>query len=134
MLLHLTMLQQRVFLYSVWLISCAMAQQQIPMCKYDVHNCGHVEVVCGGFEEKIHLDAKHLNVSSRHISSLSIQFNQPPLAQCFAIKDDDKGKFGNYEVEVEIHSFESVRGRNCGQLGIIFNFRNEMNYDFVVLE
>jgi hypothetical protein len=111
-----------------------MSQQQFPMCKYDVHNCAHVEVICGGFEETLHLDAKHLNVTSRHISSVSIQFSQPSLEQCFAIKDDDKGKFGNYELEVEILSFESVRGINCGHLGVIFNFRNEMNYDFVFLE
>ena len=134
MLPHFTMLQQTVLLCSMWLINYTVSQQQPPMCKYDVHNCGHVEVICGGFEETLHLDAKHLNVSSRHISSASIQFSLPSLEQCFAIKDDDKGKFGNYEVEVEILSFESLRGINSGHLGVIFNFRNEMNYDFVFLE
>ena len=128
------MVRHAITIISICLISYSVAQQQFPTCKYDIHNCGHAEVICGGFEETLHLDAKHLNVSSRHISSVSIQFSQPSLEQCFAIKDDDKGKFGNYEVQVEILSFESLRGINCGHLGIIFNFRNEMNYDFVFLE
>ena len=128
------MLRRSITLFSVCLVSFTSSQQQFPTCKYDIHNCAHTEVICGGFEETIHLDAKHLNVSSRHISSVSIQFSQPSLEQCFAIKDGDQGKFGNYEVEVEIMSFESLRGINCGHLGIIFNFRNEMNYDFVFLE
>ena len=111
---------------------------QFPTCKWDVHNCGHAEVICGGMQETVYLDAKHLNRSleviryQHHPSMVSTR--QIQLEQCFAIRDDDKGKFGNYEIEVEIMSFESVQGVNCGHLGLMFNYRNEMNYDFVFLE
>ena len=122
---------QRLLLILLSIICQTVSSDQVRICKWDVHNCGHAEVICGS-EEMIHLDAKYLNQND-------MSFNYPLFrnltsAQCFAIKDDDKGDFGNYEIKVDIMSFESMRGVDCGNLGIIFNFRNEMNYDFIYLE
>ena len=130
----------KAFIFSfIWQIYISNAEfGQFPTCKWDVHNCGHVEVICGGIKETVHLDAKHSNRSHdltkylHHPSTVSSR--QQSLEQCFAIRDDDIGKFGNYEIEVDIMSFESISGINCGHLGLIFNYRNEMNYDFVFLE
>ena len=84
---------------------------QFPICKWDVHNCGHVEVICGGIKETVHLDAKHSNRSHdltkylHHPSTVSSR--QQSLEQCFAIRDDDKGKFGNYEMVSALLEFLS---------------------------
>ena len=53
---------------------------------------------------------------------------------CFAIKDTSLGKFRNYEIEAEMLSLESNDGQNSGYLGIIFNYQDQLNYDFVYLE
>ena len=46
----------------------------------------------------------------------------------------DEDKLKNYEVTVEMLSLESNDAVNSGYLGIIFNFMDQHNYDFVGLE
>ena len=53
---------------------------------------------------------------------------------CLGIQDKSYGKFGNYEIQVDLLSLESNEGRNSGYLGIAFNYLDEKNYDFVYLE
>ena len=84
--------------------------------KWDVTNCNQVELTCG--DDSILLDAKR------------------PLdeEQCIAIKDQDYGDYKNYEIEVDFLSLESVQGQNSGHLGVIFNYLDRRNYDFIYLE
>ena len=84
--------------------------------KWDVMNCNQVELSCG--DDHILLDAKR------------------PLdeEQCIAIKDQDYGDYKNYVIEVELLSLESVEGQNSGHLGVIFNYLDRGNYDFIYLE
>ena len=88
-------------------------------CKWDIHNCGHSETLCK-HSESVYLDAKFPK-SKEH-------------EHCFAVQDVDKGEFENYEISVEMLSLESTEGTNSGNVGIMFNFLDEMNYDFVFLE
>ena len=85
--------------------------------KWDVMNCRQNEVSSGD-NEIILLDAKR------------------PLdeEQCIAIKDQDYGDYKNYVIEVELLSLESVEGQNSGHLGVIFNYLDNRNYDFIYLE
>ena len=85
--------------------------------KWDVMNCNQVELSYGD-SESILLDAKR-PLDDEH---------------CFAIKDKDNGDYRNYEVKVDLLSLESAEGQNSGYIGIIFNFLDQMNYDFVYLE
>ena len=86
-------------------------------CKWDVSYCNQVEVSCGEIES-ILLDAKR------------------PLDEehCIAIKDKDYGDYRNYEIYVDLLSLESAEGKNSGYLGIIFNYLDRRNYDFIYLE
>ena len=86
-------------------------------CKWDVTYCNRNEVSCGE-RESILLDAKQ-PLDDEH---------------CFAIKDKDYGDYRNYEVKVDLLSLESAEGQNSGYIGMIFNFLDQMNYDFVYLE
>ena len=94
-----------------------IAIQGTPFCKWDVTYCSRNEVSCGE-NESIFLDAKR------------------PLDEehCFAIKDKDSGDYKNYEIGVDLLSLESVEGQNSGNLGIIFNFFDQRNYDFIYLK
>ena len=85
--------------------------------KWDVMNCNQVEFSSGDIES-ILLDAKR------------------PLdeEQCIAINDKDYGDYKNYEIEVDLLSLESVEGQNSGHLGVIFNYLDRRNYDFIYLE
>ena len=84
--------------------------------KWDVMNCNQAEVSYGDYES-ILLDAKR------------------PLdeEQCIAIKDQDYGDYKNYALEVDLLSLESVEGQNSGNVGVIFNYLDRRNYDFVYL-
>ena len=86
-------------------------------CSWDVLHCDQEEFLCNK-EESILLNSKR------------------PLDRehCLAIKKTKEEKFRNYVVEVEMLSLESNEGKNSGYLGIIFNFVDLMNYDFVYLE
>ena len=88
-------------------------------CKWDIHNCGHAETLCKP-EESVYLDAKGPKSDD--------------VDHCFAIQDEDKGEFKNYEISVEMLSLESTEGINSGNVGFMFNFMDQMNYDFVYLE
>ena len=78
------------------------------------------------------MNSKRRKIGKLHI----ITKNQPTLSEwhCFAINDNDRGEFENYEIEAEMLSLESNEGQNSGYLGIAFNYLNEHNYDFVYLE
>ena len=84
--------------------------------KWDVMNCNQAEVSAGD-NESVLLDAKR------------------PLdeEQCIAIKDQDYGDYKNYAIEVDLLSLESVEGQNSGNVGVIFNYQDHRNYDFVSL-
>ena len=84
--------------------------------KWDVMNCNQAEVSAGD-NESVLLDAKR------------------PLdeEQCIAIKDQDYGDYKNYAIEVDLLSLESVEGQNSGNVGVIFNYQDRKNYDFVSL-
>ena len=86
-------------------------------CKWDVTQCNRNEVSCGE-NESILLDAKR-PLDDEH---------------CFAIRDKDNGDYRNYEINVDLLSLESNEGQNSGYLGIVFNFLDQMNYDFIYLE
>ena len=123
----LKMLCWRIILLVFSVFQHAILQERFPTCKWNIHNCDHAEIICGP-DETIHLGAKYFN---RNFAVLKPKQSQ----QCFAIRDNEhKGHFNNYEIQVEIMSLESIKGVNCGNLGIIFNYRNEMNYDFVYME
>ena len=83
-------------------------------CKWDILHCDRNEVSCAS-KESILLNAK----------------NPMNNEQCLAIKDENKGEYKNYQVSVDFLSLESNEGQNSGYLGIIFNFLDQMNYDFL---
>ena len=123
----LKMLYWRIILLVFSVFQHALSQERFPTCKWNIHNCDHAEIICGP-DETIHLGAKYFN---QNFSVLKPKQSQ----QCFAIRDNEhKRHFNNYEIQVDIMSLESIKGVNCGNLGIIFNYRNEMNYDFVYME
>ena len=88
-------------------------------CKWDLHNCGHEEIICTP-EEGIYLDSKEIDIENKD--------------HCFAINDDYKGEFENYEIEAEMLSLESIEGMNSGTVGLMFNYQDPMNYDFMYLQ
>ena len=85
-------------------------------CSWEISHCDREEVVCAD-QESVILHGKN-----------------PTIDHCFAIKDIEKNKLKNYEVIVEMLSLESNNGVSSGYLGIIFNFLDQYNYDFVGLE
>ena len=86
-------------------------------CRYEVLNCHREEFICGD-EEKILLASKS-TLDGNH---------------CFAIKHVEYENLNNYEINVDMLSLESNEGIISGHLGVIFNFLDPMNYDFVYLE
>ena len=93
------------------------AEAQVTSCKWDVMHCDKSEVLCSK-DESILLDSKN-PLNAEH---------------CFAIMDYDNGDFRNYEIQVDLLSLESNEGQNSGYLGIIFNYLDQINYDFIYLE
>ena len=87
------------------------------ICIYDVFNCRRAQIMCNE-QEKILLMSKN-NLDGEH---------------CLAIKHHEYEDLRNYEIGVDMLSLESNEGINTGNLGIIFNFVDPMNYDFVYLE
>ena len=86
-------------------------------CSWNVLHCDQEEFLCSE-EESILLDSK---VPPKH-------------EHCLAIKDAKEGKFKNYAIEVEMQSLESNEGKNSGYLGLVFNYLDQLNYEFVYLE
>ena len=80
-------------------------------------HCNQVEFSYGE-DESVLLDAK-IPLDEEH---------------CIAIKDRDYGDYKNYKIEVDLLSLESAEGQNSGYLGIIFNYLDQRNYDFIYLE
>ena len=101
------------------IFGCSLAKEVESQCKWDVHNCGHEEIICYPNEE-IYLDSKDIDTEEHN--------------HCFVIYDEDKGEFDNYEIEAELPSLESVEGMNSGAAGVIFNYQDAMNYDFMHLQ
>ena len=88
-------------------------------CYWDVHNCGHDEILCTQ-NEVVYLDArKTLENKSEH---------------CFAVNDDNMGEFDSYEINVDMMTVHSFEGANSGTIGVMFNYQDSMNYDFVYFE
>ena len=87
-------------------------------CKWDIHDCKQAEVICNP-QEMIHLDTKGTESNQEH---------------CLAIQDNEKGEFENYDIRVDMLSLESKEGTNSGNVGIIFNYLDNSNYEFVYLE
>ena len=86
-------------------------------CSWDVYHCDQEEFLCNK-EESILLNSKR-PLNREH---------------CIAIKNTKEGKFDNYAIDVEMLSLESNEGKNSGYLGLVFNYVDLMNYDFVYLE
>ena len=108
------------YLFVIFRVFCFSQATEIETrCKWDVHNCCHEEIICDP-EEVIYLDAKEGDVEERN--------------HCFAISDNDKGEFENFEIEAELLSLESIEGMNTGAVGLMFNFQDPMNYDFIHLQ
>ena len=85
-------------------------------CSWDVYHCDQEEFLCNK-EESILLNSKR-PLNREH---------------CIAIKNTNEEKFNNYAIEVEMLSLESNEGKNSGYLGLVFNYVDLMNYDFVYL-
>ena len=85
-------------------------------CSWTTFHCDRDEVLCDE-QESVLLNAKN------------------PLQQehCLAIEDKDYEKFQSYAIEVDMLSLESNEGQNSGHLGVVFNYLDQMNYDFVYL-
>ena len=104
----------------VYCVSLHKAQSTFP---WDIRNCGHNEISFNP-EKSVYLDAK--------IPFLPLKFDS--FQHCIAVLDEDKGEFRNYEMKAEILSLESTEGTNSGNNGIIFNYMDAANYDFVYLQ
>ena len=90
--------------------------------QWDVRNCRHNEILFDP-EKSVYLDAKE-------------SFGPPKTERpehCMAIFDDDQGEFKNYEINAEMLSLESTEGTNSGNIGLVFNYMDDANYDFVYL-
>ena len=87
-------------------------------CTWTIRHCGRDEIICEN-QERVYLDSKNINQKE---------------VDCFAVKNPTEEDFKNYEIEAEMLSLESIEGVNSGTVGLIFNYENEMNYDFVYLE
>ena len=61
------------------------------------------------------------------------KFIKAGVTRCVAIRDKTYGKFQNYEISVAMLNVASSRGVNFGHLGIVFNFIDESNYDYIYL-
>ena len=106
-----------LYLLCVYFVVQAVILVQGSQCKWDVTDCKRNEISCGE-TQSILLDAKR-PLDNEH---------------CFAIKDKDYGDYRNYEISTDLLSLESAEGQNSGYLGIIFNFLDQKNYDFVYLQ
>ena len=91
--------------------------------KWDIINCDKAEVTHNDASdrgsEKILLDA------ANKLSNMT--------GHCVAIKDRAYGEFSNYEIRVDMLNVASAGGVNFGHIGIIFNFVDESNYDFLYM-
>ena len=72
-------------------------------------------------------------LSSTFESNISSLRQSALIVHCFAIFDDDQGEFKNYEIKAEMLSLESSEGSNSGNIGLVFNYMDDENYDFVYL-
>ena len=86
-------------------------------CSWNVLHCDQEEFRCSE-EESLLLDSK---IPPKH-------------EHCLAIKDTKEGNLKNYAIEVEMLSLESNEGKNSGYLGLVFNYLDQLNYEFVYLE
>ena len=79
----------------------------------------------------LHCDQEECNAEGSILLNSKRPLNRE---HCLAIKNSKEEKFQNYAIEVEMLSLESNEGKNSGYLGIVFNYLDLMNYDFVYLE
>ena len=111
------------YLLSILFVYCISLLKAQSTFQWDVRNCGHNEIIFNP-EKSLYLDAK--------ISFLPPKFDG--YEHCIAILDEDQGEFKNYEIKSEMLSLESTEGTNSGNVGIIFNYLDAANYDFVYLQ
>lgn len=88
-------------------------------CSWEAMHCDRDEVLCDEWESVL-LGAK----------------NGQNIEHCFAVRNTGRGirKFRNYAIELDMLSLESDEGQNSGHLGVVFNYLDQSNYDFVYLE
>ena len=112
------------FYLVIFILKCCISSYKAESAfQWDIKNCRHNEILFDP-EKRVYLDAKE-------------SFGPPRtdgLEHCFAIFDDDQGEFKNYEIKAEMLSLESSEGSNSGNIGIVFNYMNDENYDFVYLK
>ena len=104
-------------LFASFVLTTTVAGQN-SNCTWTIRHCGRDEILCEN-QEIICLDSK--NINQREVD-------------CFAIKNPTAEDFKNYEIEAKMLSLESIEGVNTGTIGLMFNYKNEMNYDFAYLE
>ena len=105
-----------VIVYYVFSLSLEVKPDGI--CSWDIQNCFHEEISCSE-NQYVYLDAKESKADRRD--------------HCFAVNDGYQGEFKNYEMSVEMLSLKSSEGPNSGTIGLMFNYQDPMNYDFVSL-
>ena len=111
------MTMSKIIFVSIWAILLYVHLVTGSSCNWRVLHCDQEQFVCND-EESILLDSK----------------TPPKQGHCLAIKDTTEGKFRNYAMEVEMLSLESKEGKNSGYLGLVFNYLDQKNYDFVYFE
>ena len=89
-------------------------------CKWDVYYCTKSETSCN-----------KESLTDAGIIKLDAEDNEE--YPCFAIHDKDYGNFENYQIQVDMLNVNSEEGPQYGHLGLIFNFIDQSNYDFLFL-
>ena len=105
------------------LIGFANGQQFEGSFKWDMYDCYKSEVT-------------NNDVSDRGSETVLLDATNPAYTTakyCMAVKDENYGEFGNYETRVDVLNVASKDGINFGHLGIIFNFVDYSNYDFIYM-
>ena len=112
------------FYCAIFIFNCCFSSYKAESAfQWDVKNCRHNEILFDP-EKRVYLDAKET-------------FGPPRtegLEHCIAIFDHDQGEFKNYEIKAEMLSLESSEGSNSGNIGLVFNYMDDENYDFVYLK
>ena len=116
-------MKRNSYLLFTLFVNCICLHKAQSTFQWDIRNCGHNEITFDP-EKSVYLDAK--------IPFLPLKIDS--FQHCIAVLDEDKGEFRNYEMKAEILSLESTEGTNSGNNGIIFNYMDAANYDFVYLQ
>ena len=111
------------FYWAIFILKCCISSYKAESTfQWDVKNCRHNEILFDP-EKSVYLDAKESFSPTK----------KERLEHCMAIFDNDQGEFKNYEIKAEMLSLESTEGTNSGNIGLVFNYIDDANYDFVYL-